>query len=124
MTGIEDWEDIWWNPYEDDPSNESDYTMVFDIDGGYNFTLLDGNGTEVTTGEFELDMEGMKLTIVPKMDAHIPNQYEPECDASVTAYGVFDIKELTDGSLILFQNQSQYHPDDYDYGWVWQFEAK
>ena len=120
MTANYDWEEVWWNPYEDEPSNEADYKMKFDLDGGYNYTLIADDGSE-TKGEFVLDMENMTLRILPVGKAHIPNQYDENCDISVTSYGLFQIKVLDDGSLTLWQDQSQYHPDDYDFGWAWVF---
>jgi len=122
MTGNEDWEDIWWNPYEEEDCEEAGYKMKFDLDGGYNYTLIADDGTE-TTGEFILDMENMTLKILPAGEAHIPNQYDENCDISVTSYGLFQVKELEDGSLILWQDQTQFHPDEYDFGWAWKFVA-
>ena len=120
MTAPDNYEDIWWNPYEDEPCAEAGYKMKFDLDGGYNYTLIADDGTE-TEGEFILDMENMTLKILPVGKAHIPNQYDENCDISVSSYGLFKIEILTDGSLVLFQDQTQYHPDEYDYGWVWRF---
>jgi PKD repeat protein len=122
MTANYDWEEVWENPYEDEPCEEAGYQMMFDLKGGYNYTLIADDGTE-TTGEFILDMDNMTLRILPAGKAHIPNQYDENCDISVTSYGLFDVKILKDGSLVLWQDQSQYHPDEYDFGWVWRFKS-
>jgi len=122
MTAPDDYEDVWWNPYEDGPCEEAGYKMKFDLDGGYNYTLIADDGTE-TKGEFILDMDNMTLKILPVGEAHIPDQYDENCDISVTSYGLFKIQILDDGSLVLFQDQTQYHPDEYDFGWVWRFRS-
>ncbi len=121
MTANYDWEEFWWNPYEDDPTPDFGAKMKFDLEGGsLNYTLIEADGTE-TKGSFVLNMNDMTLQII---DSHIPDQNEENCDPDVTATGIYEIKILEDGQLLLWQDQSAINPDDYDYGWAWVFKPE
>jgi PKD repeat protein len=118
MTADYDWEEFWWNPYNDDEGTESpdhNATMKFDLNGGYNYTFIDADGTEMP-GTFLLDMENMTLTIV---DAPYPDQYEENLNPDVAATGIYEVKILDDGTLYLWQNQL-----DWGYGWSWVFNSE
>ncbi len=123
MTANYDWEEFWWNPYSSDyghPSPGFFDKMKFDLDGGYNYTFIEEDGTE-TKGTFLLDMTNMTLQIV---DAEIPDQQEENCDPDMTATGLYQVKILSDNSLYLWQDQSFLNPDDFDYGWAWEFKPE
>ncbi len=123
MTANYDWEEFWWNPYSADyghPSPDFYTKMKFDLDGGYNYTLILEDGSEIK-GSFLLDMEKMTLQII---DSHIPDYNEENCDPDVTATGIYEVKILEDGHLFLWQDQSAINPDDYDYGWAWEFKPE
>ena len=123
MTANYDWEEFWWNPYNDDYGTVTpDFgaTMKFDLNGGYNYTFIDADGNE-TKGTFLLDTDNMTLKII---GAPIPDQYEENCDPEVNATGIYQVKILDDDSLFLWQDQSIFNPDDYDYGWAWVFRPK
>jgi hypothetical protein len=123
MTANYDWEEFWWNPYSlayGHPSPDFFTKMKFDLDGGYTYTFIAEDGTE-TVGTFLLDMDEMTLTII---DAPIPDQNEENCDPDVTASGVYQVKILEDGHLYLWQDQSLINPDDFDYGWAWEFKPE
>ncbi len=110
------WTKPWWNPYGDEATPDATGEMAFDLNGGYNFTGVDGN-----QGSFILDAE--KMTIQFK-DANILDWDEGNCDPDVTATGIYQIISITDNELILWQNQTTKNPDDFDYGWTWIFKRK
>lgn len=123
MTANYDWEEFWWNPYNTDEGTQTpDFNakMKFDLNGGYNYTLIDEDGSE-HKGTFLLDMENMTLKII---DSHIPDYNEENCDPDVTATGIYEVKILEDGHLYLWQDQSTMNPDDFDYGWAWEFKPE
>lgn len=123
MTANYDWEEFWWNPYNTDEATETpDFNakMKFDLDGGYNYTFIATDGTE-TAGTFLLNMDDMTIQF---NDAPIPDQNEENCDPDVTASGIYEVKILEDGHLYLWQDQSLLNPDDFDYGWAWEFKPE
>jgi hypothetical protein len=89
--------------------------MVFDLNGGINYTYHQTAGDDGTKGTFILDVANMKITIVnPYILDHAI-----DCTASaVTATGAYDIKLLTDDEMVLWQNQGD------GTGWSWSFKRK
>ena len=90
--------------------------MVFDLNGGINYTYHHIAGDNGVKGSFILDSEAMKLTIVnPYILDHAIDCTKPVA----TATGVYDIKLLTDDEMVLWQYQQ-----DGGTGWSWSFKKK
>ena len=90
-------------------------SMVFDLNGGINFTYHHVEGDAGVKGTFILNADKMTLKISdPFILDHAIN-----CSSSTaTATGEYDIKLLTDTSMVLWQNQKN------GTGWSWSFKRK
>ncbi len=90
--------------------------MVFDLNGGINYTYHQTPGDEGVVGTFILDAEKMVITIV---NPYIPD-HNVECtNPLVTVKGIYQIKLLTDDEMVLWQDQ-----EDGMTGWSWSFKSK
>ena len=94
--------------------------MVFDLNGGINFTYHHVAGDAGVKGTFILDADNMTLKIV---GSNILD-YNIECTwPATTATKTYDIKLLTDDLLVLWQDQKEPEPN-YPTGWGWSFKRK
>lgn len=124
MTANYDWEEFWWNPYnpdEEGPSPDALNEIKFDLEGGFNFSRYETKDILLEKGSFVLNVKSMTIKFV---GANIPDYNEANCDPDMTATGEYYIKVLNDYELLLWQDQSQKNPDDFDYGWAWKFKAR
>ncbi|HNR40829.1 MAG TPA: PKD domain-containing protein [Bacteroidales bacterium] len=91
--------------------------MVFDLDGGINYTYHHEAGDEGVKGTFILDAEKMTITI---KDPYILD-HDIECtNPAVTSKGTYRIVLLTDDEMVLWQDQK----DEDETGWSWSFKRK
>ena len=91
--------------------------MVFDLNGGVNYTYHQTAGDAGVTGSFILNTDDMTLTIT---NPYILD-YNIDCtNPSTTNTGVYEIKLLTDTEMVLWQDQL----DANDTGWGWSFKKK
>lgn len=91
--------------------------MVFDLNGGVNYTYHHVAGDAGVAGSFILDADNMTLTITNPyiLDHNI------ECtNPAVTSTGVYQIKLLNDEEMVLWQDQA----DAEGTGWGWSFKVK
>jgi len=111
MVADYDWQEFWWNPIVDDsPPSDASGRMVFDLNGGANFTYYASPDADPVTGStWAFNADFTKLTI--KGAANILGS---EGDASND--GVFEIKEFTSDRLMLYVS----HPGES--GWIWVFK--
>ena len=107
-----DWEEIWGNPYEDENSPDFGAKMKFDLDGGFNYVLIEEDGTE-TKGSFALNMNKMTLQII---DSHIPD-FDENIGEDIASTGLYEVKILEDDKLLMWQ------VGDGD-GWAWVFKPE
>jgi|LGOV01.1.fsa_nt_gb hypothetical protein len=123
MTANYDWEEFWWNPYDggvDSPElPDFDNDIKFELDGTY--TRFASDGSEIEKGTYVFNTGNMEITLT---DAHIPNYNDENLDSEVVATNVYQVKILEDNKLLLWQDQSVLNPDDFDYGWAWEFKTK
>ena len=90
--------------------------MVFDLNGGLNYTYHQNAGDTGVKGSFILDTANMTITIV---DPYILD-YNINCtNAATTSTGIFEIKLLTNTEMVLWQDQL-----DGGTGWGWSFKVK
>lgn len=96
--------------------------MVFDLNGGVNYTYHHVDGDAGIKGSFLLDPDAMTITVV---DPYILD-YNVECtNSEVTSRGIYEIKELTDDVLILWQDQEDKSASNpWSTGWTWRFKRK
>ena len=118
MTATYDWEEYWWSPIHDDGETLAGQAneMHFDIDGGYHYALRADADAQAQQGGFVLDTHAMTLTVV---DVPLPDYDNPNFNPAVIPTGVYQIKELTDNEMVLWQIQY-----DDDYAWAWRFKRK
>jgi len=111
MVADYDWTEMWWNAGgECCPPADISGKMIFDLDGGANFTYYESPAADPVTGStWAFNADYTKLTI--KGDANILGSMD---DASNN--GIFEIKEFTSDRLTLFVA----HPGES--GWVWVFK--
>jgi len=92
-------------------------TMVFDLNGGLNYTYHHIAGDAGVQGTFSLDTDNMTITIV---DPYILD-HDIECtNPEVTVNGTYRIMLLTDEEMVLWQDQE----DEEETGWAWSFRVK
>jgi hypothetical protein len=90
--------------------------MVFDLNGGINYTYHQTAGDEGIKGSFILDPANMTITIV---DPYILD-YAIDCtNPATTPTGKYNIMLLTDDNMVLWQDQN-----DGVTGWSWSFKRK
>jgi hypothetical protein len=124
MTANYDWTEFWWNPYnpdEEGPSPDALNEIKFDLEGGFNFTRYETKDVELEKGNFVFNVKDMKIKFI---GANIPDWNEANCDPEMTATGEYHVKILNEYELLLWQDQSEKNPDDFDYGWAWKFKAR
>jgi len=91
--------------------------MVFDLQGGINYTYHHEAGDEGVKGTFILNTTDMTLTVV---DPYILD-HDVECtNPDITVNGVYRIALITEDQLILWQDQE----DEDATGWAWSFKRK
>jgi hypothetical protein len=112
MTDNNKWTSIWWNAGgECCPPSDDKGRMIFDLDGGANFTYYASpTATAVTGSTWGFNADFSKLTI--KGAANILGS--EGCGANGK---VFEIKEFTADRLILFDSNAV----GCSTGWVWVF---
>lgn len=89
--------------------------MIFDLNGGINYTYHQTASDTGIKGTFILDAENLTLTIV---DPYILD-HDIDCtNTAATSKGVYNIKLLTDDQMVLWQNQGN------GTGWSWRFKRK
>jgi len=116
MTAGYNWQENWWNAGgECCPPADASGRMVFDLDGGANFTYYASpDATPVTGSTFSFNADFTKLTI--KGNANILGSIPPD-DCGSNNGGVFQIKEFTSDRLVLFNDNTNCGT-----GWVWVFK--
>jgi len=112
MSDPGNWAGVWWNAAGDCcPPADAAGRMVFDLDGGANFTYYDSpTGTAVTGSSWAFNADYTKLTI--KGDANILGSMDGGGNGKV-----FEIKEFTDDKLTLFVSNAAWAT-----GWTWVFK--
>lgn len=90
--------------------------MVFDLNGGVNYTYHHVAGDNGIKGTFTLNTDKMTLTVV---NPYILDHAIACTNPAVTATGVYQIKLLTDDEMVLWQDQK-----DGVTGWSWSFKRK
>jgi len=111
MTDPGNWQGLWWNAGGTCcPPSDASGKMVFDLDGGANFTYFaSASGSAVEGSSWAFNADFTKLTI--KGDSNILGSME--CGANGK---VFEIKEFTADKLTLFVSNGGCST-----GWVWVF---
>lgn len=105
------WQELWWNAAGDCcPPSDAAGRMVFDLDGGANYTYYPGAGEDgkVTGSKWAFNSDFSKLTL--SGPANILGFTDGDGK-------VFEIKEFTDNRLTLFVSASGHGT-----GWVWKFK--
>lgn len=110
MTDPGNWQSVWWNAGGTCcPPSDASGKMVFDVDGGANYTYYASpTASPVTGSSWSFNADFTKLTL--------------SGNANILGYTdgdgkVFEIKELTSDHLTLFVSASGHGT-----GWVWQFK--
>ena len=110
-----DWNAFWWQPGKGD-CPDADGKMVFDLKGGANYTYYGAPDAEAVTGStWGFNYDFTKLTITG--DANILGVAGGA--ENITGSKEYQILELTDDRLVLFQLGMAWSP-----GWVWVFKAQ
>lgn len=109
------WQEKWWNAGgECCPPTDAAGMMVFDLDGGANFTYYDSPaGTAVSGSTWGFNADYTKLTI--KGDANILGSYAGSGAAHPNK--TYEIKEFTADRLTLFVPDAEWGT-----GWLWVFK--
>lgn len=112
MSAPDNWAGVWWNAGGTCcPPADVSGKMVFDLDGGANFTYYASpTATAVTGSSFSFNADYTKLTI--KGNANILGSMEGGGNNKV-----FQIKEFTDDRLTLFVPDAAWAT-----GWTWVFK--
>lgn len=123
MTANYDWEEFWWNPYGGDVDglNLPDYNNEIKFELDYTYTRTGADGAEIEKGTYTFDTAAMVIVLT---DAHIPNYNDGNLDPDVVATNTYQVKVLDNVKLLMWQDQSSINPDDFDYGWSWEFKPK
>ncbi len=117
MTANYDWEEFWWQPADDgDIPAGINSELKFDLDGGYNYTLSENANTPGEKKSFVLNADDMTITFV---NSNLPDADDENLNPDRAAKNVYQIKMLTDGELLLWQDQQ-----NDDYAWAWRFKPK
>ena len=91
-------------------------TMVFDLNGGLNYTYHHIAGDTGVSGTFSLDTQNMTITITnPYILDHDIDCTNP----AVTVNGTYRIMLLNDNEMVLWQDQGSIGT-----GWGWSFKVK
>lgn len=108
------WNGVWWNAGGTCcPPADVSGRMVFDLDGGANFTYYASpTATAVTGSSFAFNADYTKLTI--KGPANILGSMDGGGNS-----GVFEIKEFTADRLTLFVSNAAWST-----GWTWTFKPQ
>lgn len=111
------WLEFWWNAGgECCPPSDVSGKMVFDLDGGANFTYYASpTATPVTGSTWGFNADFTKLII--KGPADILGSYPGSGGASLGNKGIYQIKEFTADRLVLFIDDAEWSS-----GWVWVFK--
>jgi len=109
------WNGLWWNAGgECCPPADAAGKMVFDLDGGANFTYYASpTATPVTGSSFAFNADYTKLTI--KGDANILGSAKDSGGGH--ANKTYEIKEFTNDRLTLFVSDAEWAT-----GWTWVFK--
>ena len=96
--------------------------MVFDLNGGVNYTYHHVAGDAGVKGTFVLDAEKRTLTVKnPYILDHAVGCTQP----AATATGVYQIMKLTEDELVLWQMQkAPTSAPGSGEGWGWSFKRK
>ena len=89
--------------------------MIFDLNGGINYTYHHVAGDAGVKGTFVLNTAAMTITI---KNPYILDHNIDCTQAAATATGVYQVKKLTDDEMVLWQNQGD------GTGWGWSFKKK
>ncbi|PCH52841.1 MAG: hypothetical protein COC22_03505 [Flavobacteriaceae bacterium] len=117
MTANYDWEEFWWQPADDgDIPAGVNSELTFDLQGGFNYSLVDNSSGSEMIGNFILDAENMTITF---LNSNLPDFEDENLNPDRFDNNVYQIKILTDGSLLLWQDQQ-----NDDYAWAWRFKPK
>jgi len=107
------WQEFWWNAGQDAPPSDRYGRMVFDLDGGANYTYYSGPDADPVTGStWAFNSDFTKLTI--KGPAQLLGAYPGSGGGNA---GVYQIKEFTADHLLLFVPDAEWAT-----GWIWIFK--
>ncbi len=119
MTANYDWEEAWWNPYAGAVESLPDYNNTIQFEKNGTYTRFDGAGGQIEQGTYKYDRAESKITFE---GATLPNYDEENLDPDVAATNIYEVKIVEQDQLFLWQDGSELHPEDYDYGWAWIFK--
>ncbi len=113
------WQEFWWDAGTDSPPSDMYGKIVFDLDGGSNFTYYASPEADPVTGStWVFNPDYTKLTI--KGPADLPGSYEGSGGFNVGAdKGVYQIKEFSADRLVLFIPEAEWSS-----GWIWVFRPE
>jgi hypothetical protein len=114
MSDPGNWASLWWNAGgECCPPSDATGRMVFDLDGGANYTYYASPTADPVTGStWAFNADFTKLTI--KGGAQLLGAYAGSGGGNA---GVYQIKEFTSDRLTLFVPDAEWAT-----GWVWVFK--
>jgi hypothetical protein len=113
MVADYNWQEFWWNAGQDSPPSDAEGRMVFDLNGGANYTYYASPDADPVTGStWSFNADFTKLTI--KGPANLLGSLPGEGGANS---GVYQIKEFTADHLLLFVPDAEWGT-----GWIWVFK--
>jgi hypothetical protein len=113
MVAPYNWQELWWNAAgECCPPTDAAGRMVFDLDGGANYTYYSGPDADPVTGsKWAFNADFTRLTITGP--ANILGSQEGGGNS-----GRFEIKVLTADKMVLYVPDAAWAT-----GWLWKFKA-
>ncbi len=114
MTDPGNWEGVWWNAGSDCcPPADVDGKIVFDVDGGANYTYYSGPSAAPQKGSFVFNGDFTKISF-PTIG--LIGSFEG--DKGGNTHNNYEIKVLDDNKMVLFTSDCFAGT-----GWVWHFKA-
>ncbi len=119
----------WWNAADCCAPPDTGGKMVFDLEGGTNYTYYaDAGGVATGSGSFSFSSDYTKLTIgggVNILGGEGTGANACANSLSISSFGVYEIKELTAERLVLYiqeaGDRNSTEPEPCRSGWTWVF---
>lgn len=112
MVNGTNWEEVWWDANACCPPADADGKMVFDLAGAQNYTYYTSTDDSGTLGSFAFNGDFTTITFNEQPILGFD-------EARVNPDSVYEIKELTNDTMILFTATNAGGT-----GWVWVFKAQ